>query len=215
MHRWAPVLDRPEIRVVRVVRPALVLGSTQPSSVINPSIAAELGFEVTRRRSGGGVVELGPASVWVDVTLPSSDPRYRHDIGRAAEWMGALWVDALAGSGVSRSSLSVHSGVAVAAAEGRVVCFAGVGSGEVLLHGRKLVGISQRRSRAGAWFQCVAYREWSPSRMLSTVRPPPDTPTSIEAIDVRCRDHVAALGVAPDVLVASLEYAVTGGRARP
>ena len=38
-----------------------------------------------------------------------------------------------------------------------LVCFAGVGPGEVLAGGRKLVGISQRRTRAGARFQCAVH----------------------------------------------------------
>ncbi len=38
-----------------------------------------------------------------------------------------------------------------------LVCFAGLGPGEVTVDGRKLVGISQRRTRAGARFQCAVY----------------------------------------------------------
>ena len=42
-----------------------------------------------------------------------------------------------------------------------------MGPGEVERDGRKVVGISQRRTRAGARFQCVAYREWRPDRLLA------------------------------------------------
>jgi lipoate-protein ligase A len=47
--------------------------------------------------------------------------------------------------------------------DGRVVCFASSSPGEVFVETNKLVGISQRRSRDGARFQCVLYRHWRPS----------------------------------------------------
>ncbi|MGI8983034.1 MAG: hypothetical protein ACR2HM_00630, partial [Acidimicrobiales bacterium] len=48
----------------------------------------------------------------------------------------------------------------------RLVCFAGLGPGEVTLSGAKVVGMAQRRSRAGALFQCAALREWRPERLI-------------------------------------------------
>jgi lipoate-protein ligase A len=42
----------------------------------------------------------------------------------------------------------------------RSVCFAGLGPGEVTVGGRKVVGISQRRRRDGALFQCAALLAW-------------------------------------------------------
>jgi lipoate-protein ligase A len=47
--------------------------------------------------------------------------------------------------------------------DGRIVCFASSSPGEVFLGANKLVGISQRRGRDGARFQCVLYRHWRPS----------------------------------------------------
>ncbi len=43
-----------------------------------------------------------------------------------------------------------------------MVCFAGLGSGEVTIGGAKAVGLSQRRTRTGARFQCTCYRRWHP-----------------------------------------------------
>ena len=45
------------------------------------------------------------------------------------------------------------------------ICFAGVGPGEVLIDGAKVVGISQRRTRAGARFQCAVLRTWDPAEL--------------------------------------------------
>jgi hypothetical protein len=49
---------------------------------------------------------------------------------------------------------------------GGLACFAGIGPGEVLLGGRKSVGVSQRRDRSGARFQCAALLEWSGTEMV-------------------------------------------------
>ena len=45
------------------------------------------------------------------------------------------------------------------------VCFAGLGPGEVTVDGRKVVGISQRRTRAWARFQCAALGRWDPAAL--------------------------------------------------
>ena len=45
------------------------------------------------------------------------------------------------------------------------MCFAGIGPGEVTVDGRKVVGLAQRRTRAGALFQCAALLRWDPKEM--------------------------------------------------
>jgi hypothetical protein len=50
-----------------------------------------------------------------------------------------------------------------------VVCFAGLGPGEVTIGGRKAVGISQRRTREAARFQCVAYERWDPAPLCAAL----------------------------------------------
>ncbi|HEX2382259.1 MAG TPA: hypothetical protein VHI95_06460, partial [Acidimicrobiales bacterium] len=66
-------------------------------------------------------------------------------------------------------------------AESGRACFAGLGPGEVTIGGRKAVGISQRRTRAGARFQCVAYERWDPSQLADLLRLPAETATALEA----------------------------------
>ena len=63
----------PVVRVLEVEAPALVLGSGQPDTSVDPRAVAAGGVEVVRRRSGGGAVLLTPGSqVWVDVVIPVS-----------------------------------------------------------------------------------------------------------------------------------------------
>lgn len=153
------------VSVLRVDRPALVLGSTQPMSDADPRALDAAGVELVRRRSGGGAVLLEPGeSLWVDVVVPAGDPLWDDDVGRAFHWLGRVWAAALADLGVVTE---VHTGALVVGRWSRLVCFAGLGPGELVAGGRKLLGISQRRTRAGTRFQCVLVRRWDPAPLLA------------------------------------------------
>lgn len=146
-----------------VDRPVLVLGSTQPHSLV----ADDAGIEVVRRRSGGGAVLVEPDSVvWVDVFVPVGHPLWEADVGRAFWWLGDAWAAALRDLGLPEPF--VHRGALVATPWSGLVCFAGLGPGEVTggAGGGKVVGIAQRRTREGSLFQCALARSWSPERML-------------------------------------------------
>lgn len=151
-----------------VAGPAVALGSTQRLDVVDAEAAAAAGVEVVRRRSGGGAVWLAPREVtWVDVLVPADDPRWQDDVGRAAHWLGAAWVEALAALGVAGAE--VHTGGLVRTGWSDLVCFAGLGPGEVTLDGRKVVGLAQRRTRAGARFQCAVLHRWDPGPLLAVL----------------------------------------------
>lgn len=159
--------------VLRPTGPALVLGSTQDESVVDRAAADAAGVEVVRRRSGGGAVWVAPGDpLWVDVIVPRGDPLWSDDVGRSFLPIGRAWSRALARVGVGATS--VHEGPMVRTAWSDLVCFAGVGPGEVLAGTAKVVGMSQRRTRGTARFQCAVHRSWDPSplRALLRARPP-------------------------------------------
>ena len=116
--------------------------------MVDAARAAAAGYSVARRRSGGGVVAVAADEVvWVDI-------------------VGDAWCRALQSLGVT-AGLAVHPGAPLRRELGRVVCFAGLGAGEVTAAdttGRphKLVGLSQRRGRWGARFQTIVHRHWRP-----------------------------------------------------
>lgn len=183
-------------------RPALVLGSTQPRADVDAEVAARRGVEVVRRRSGGGAVLLQPgSSVWVDVVIGRDDPRWEEDVGRSALWLGRAWATAL-GEGAE-----VHTGAGPDRGGGRVVCFAGLGAGEVTLGGRKVVGISQRRDRRGARLQCVVHRRWDPD--LSVELLAPGLGAGAGEMAVHLRRTVATVGD-PEALVDRLLAVLAG-----
>lgn len=161
-------LSEPQVWRFAVDTPALVLGSAQREGVADPEAAAARGVEVVRRNSGGGAVLLLPGRcLWIDVLLPRTDPRWHDDVGRSAYWLGDVWAAALAEYGVIGE---VHRDRLDRGDWGRLVCFSAVGPGEVTVGGRKVVGISQRRTRAGARFQCLVLDRWEPGPLLDLLQ---------------------------------------------
>jgi lipoate---protein ligase len=148
----------PTVWLLEVDRPALVLGSTQAVDEVDADALGRAGIDLAVRRSGGGAVLVEPdASVWIDVLVPRADPVWDDDVSRSFDWLGQVWKQALADLGLDAT---VHEGPLVCGAFGRRVCFAAIGSGEVSVAGAKAVGLSQRRTRAGARLQATAYRRW-------------------------------------------------------
>lgn len=152
-----------------VEHPTLVLGSAQPESDVDVRVADALDVEVVRRRSGGGAVLLMPGEfVWLDLVIPAGDPLWLNDVGMAMVWVGELWQRTLAQFGVAGE---VHRSGLVTTQWSRQVCFAGVGTGEVMAGDSKLVGISQRRTRDYARFQSMCHLRWRPELVAAMVAP--------------------------------------------
>lgn len=167
------------VAVLAVDRPALVLGSTQPESDVDGAALADAGIELVRRRSGGGAVLLRPAeALWVDVELPAGDELWDDDVGRSFHWLGRVWAGALADLGVEAD---VHTGPLLTSPWSRLVCFGGLGPGEVTVDGRKVVGISQRRTRAGARLQSVVLGRWEPRELVDLLTLGPERAARAEA----------------------------------
>jgi len=204
---FSDVLTR-QVWFVEPTDAAVVLGSTQPLASLDLGEVARRGLGVVRRRSGGGAVVVEPASsFWFDVWLPSGDPAFDHDIGRSADWLGGLMVDALA-------TLDVD-GVVVRAADlvregpdrrwAVLVCFGATGAGEVLVQGRKAVGISQRRTRAGARFQVVIPAAFDPEATAALFSL---SPSARAELVHHLSEGVAALAVERPVLRQAIEEAL-------
>jgi lipoate---protein ligase len=203
---WPTTEREPAVRAVAVCRataPAVVLGSTQEFGVVDGPRAAAAGVSVVRRRSGGGAVLVGRDDpLWIDVWLPAGDPLASDDVVQAFEWLGRAWADALAAASIA--GLDVHRGRPRAAVgPAAAVCFAGTGSGEVVTRdgGRKVVGLAQRRNRAGAWFQCSCALRWAPRDLLGLLVLAPDdraaAASSLEGAAVGVLELPSGAGSAP------------------
>ncbi|TSA53981.1 MAG: hypothetical protein D4R44_02470 [Actinobacteria bacterium] len=168
--------DLPSVRSVwnvQVIAPAIVLGSRQTTLELDDEACRSYGVEIVRRRSGGGMVFLAPgAQVWLDVVIPRSDVLWSEDVAKASWWLGDVWRSAIESLGIPDAF--VHRESLSSGDLGDLVCFAGAGPGEVMATnsaGRttKIVGMSQRRTKDLARFQCTVYLQWEPNRLLQLV----------------------------------------------
>ncbi|MEM9710777.1 MAG: hypothetical protein AAGA17_01055 [Actinomycetota bacterium] len=198
-----PMPDPPtrEVSVLSVDDRAVVLGSAQPLEIVDPEAAARLGVETVRRRGGGGAVWLAPGEqLWIDVVVPKDDELWDDDVGRAFLWLGDVWAAALRELGVDAV---VHRHGLVRSAHSSLICFAGLGPGEVHVGGAKLVGMSQRRVRGGARFQCVVYDHYAAGPLLDTLSL--DTTTRRTALAELAATCVGLRDVDPSLTLDRLE----------
>lgn len=146
---WFPSLSAPR---------TLVLGSSQSEEDVDHDKLAANNIELATRRTGGGAVLVGPEDlIWFDVVLPSTDPLWHHDVGRSFDWLGVAVQRALEGLGVATER---HTGPLVSTEWSRQVCFAGLGPGELTIDGKKVVGMSQRRTRTASRIQVAILLQW-------------------------------------------------------
>jgi lipoate-protein ligase A len=178
--------SRTRVVVAReVAHPTLVLGSTQPAELVAPVAMRTRSVELVRRRGGGGAVYLEPGNhLWLDAWIPRDDALWSPDVSVAAEWVGQWWIAGIAGLGglgADPEGFSIHTGRSVPGRLGELVCFAGRGPGEVFDGGRKVVGLSQWRSREGALFSSCAYASWEPERLLALLDVDVSSPEELAA----------------------------------
>ena len=201
---WPTAEQNPGLRRLAVCHPtrsAIVLGSTQSSVVVDAEVARAAGVDVVRRRSGGGAVVVTPEDpVWIDLWLPAGDARWSADVTDAFGWVGAAWADALGRVGLAGSEVQ-GSGRGACTRWSSLVCFGGVGAGEVTVEGRKVVGLAQRRNRSGAWFHTACIRHWDPAPLVEML----DLPSEVRA--------AAVVELAGAVTGAADEVTARGGRA--
>ncbi|KGA11180.1 MAG: hypothetical protein GM46_4345, partial [actinobacterium acAcidi] len=155
-----------------------MLGSRQTPDLLDADACARGNIEVVRRRSGGGVVFLEPGEhVWLDIVIPRTDELWVDDVSTSMWWLGEVWVRALAEVGIDGAQ--VHRGALLNDSWGDLVCFA---------------GISQRRTRDYASFQCTVFHEWAPERFSPLLRVLPGAPSQIE-------ERVTAITASTDAVV--------------
>lgn len=168
--------NEPTVFLAAVAEPALVLGSAQSLGAADADACRRHGVEIVVRRSGGGAVLVEPGALeWFDVIVPESAlaalPGFERsrfaDVVGSMTWIGERIAAALddLGAAPTVGGVAVYDGKLEVSPLTRAVCFAGLGAGEVVAgpERHKLVGISQRRTRNGARFQCAVHVRWNPT----------------------------------------------------
>lgn len=154
---------QPALRWYESAAPALVIGSGQRPAEIDLAACRSAGVSLHRRASGGTAVLFVPGFVMQDLAIPITHPLYHHDVSESYRWLGEVWALALGRLGLAADLVDIgaaRSDAQQAPALVRRACFGGRSPYEVLVGGRKLVGFSQIRRRAGALFQVGLYGRW-------------------------------------------------------
>lgn len=139
------------VRICRIQRPTVVLGSTQQPLVLSKSTNIA-DIDIVSRRSGGGAVWICPNHyIWIDVFLPSSDVLITRDISSSFFWLGTILVEVLEKIGLQK--VQMYRGGFVKTPWSSVICFSSKSPGEIFVNNKKVIGISQRRTREGVLFQ--------------------------------------------------------------
>jgi lipoate-protein ligase A len=163
-HLTFPTFESRQIIIHEIDKPTMVFGTAQK----NMSLSEDIECEYVSRKSGGGAVFLEPDEVlWVDFVIPREDPLWCNDIGQSSVWLGELWAGAMKEIGVQGT---VHYEEIRKNKLSSLICFAGLATGEVTVSGKKTIGISQRRTREGAWFQCAALFSWPAKEMVDLLQ---------------------------------------------
>ena len=179
-HRPFPIGSDPVISLFTPDQSAIILGSTQERTLINEKACLVNNIEIVKRRSGGGIVFLAEDStIWIDVEIPREHSLWLNDVGDSSLWLGEVFKKEL--SELCDVNLEVHRSGLIKTVWSPLICFAGRGPGEVFTQdGRKVVGISQRRSRDWARFQCAVSLQWKPELLLKLLNEPRPTISDIE-----------------------------------
>jgi lipoate-protein ligase A len=126
---------------------------------------------IVRRQAGGTAVYAAAGVLGLDIFVTATHPLASPDILEAYRWTGDVWVNALRALGVEAESVSIE--VARAAAKEakpqeailRLACFGSLSPYEVVVQGRKLVGLAQVRRRGGVLIQSCVHRRFDADRL--------------------------------------------------
>ncbi len=162
-------LTQPALYWYTAHSPAVVLGASQKLDILGiTNASAELA--IYRRASGGTLMLSGEKLLSLDVALPPDSRLFSPEITGAYRWFGENWVTTLAGLGIGSRLVGPDEArtqrLALDSAGpfenlARLVCFGTLSPYEVVaLDGRKLVGLSQVRRKAGILLQAGVYLDW-------------------------------------------------------
>jgi lipoate---protein ligase len=136
--------------------PALVLGRSAGTPPVDIDAARDAGVQVVRRTSGGGPVLWDDGLVGFDMILPPGHDLAPADVVETYRWLGeaiALALRSLGLPDVAVVEITHARASARAPGPAAAACYGGVSPYEVLVEGRKVLGLSQARRRPGTLLQ--------------------------------------------------------------
>ncbi|WP_143146368.1 lipoyl protein ligase domain-containing protein [Ferrithrix thermotolerans] len=143
---YRPTGDTPCGIGFRTFRSTLTLGAGQVRYLNQATdLLSELGTDVVVRDNGGGAVWIEPeAQIWVGIYLPSTEGFLTEDYRAELVRIGEVIAPALVSFGLSDVRV-VRSPDLLG--RGKELCFAGLSYGEITTSGKKILGLSLRRTK--------------------------------------------------------------------
>lgn len=170
----------PVLRWYVTPQPALVLGVGQPLDDFDAAACQRAGLPIVRRSSGGTAVLADDGLLNLDVVLPAAHPLGHRDVVRAYAWLGTALTRALGRLGWAACAIAPEEArrdTDVLRADERPgttalrrTCFGGRSPYEVLVAGRKVVGLCQVRRRAGTLYQVGILLGFDAARLAGLLR---------------------------------------------
>ncbi len=139
-----------------ITHTALVLGRSAGAPPVDRAAVRDAGATVVRRSSGGGPVLWDDGLIALDIILPPGHPLAPADVVQAYRWLGEAIARALTALGApGPETVTIEASRAAGAAPGPATgaCYGGISPFEVLVAGRKVLGLSQARRRQGTLLQ--------------------------------------------------------------
>jgi lipoate-protein ligase A len=221
-------------------RPTLILGAAQREQGIDTEIVRARSIRLVRRQAGGTSVYAGPGVLGLDVALPVGHRLALSDVVEAYRWIGEVWAQTMQSLGVPARTVSIaeardaRPGDSAVELAVRMACFGTLSPYEVVVDGKKLVGLSQVRRRDCVLWQSGVHRHFDreglaailASDHLDRVRDelgchalgldeilavPPDLPTIIRAFLDTLSDILTVKLQPGDWTEAELQYAASAG----
>jgi lipoate-protein ligase A len=199
--------------------PALVLGAGQKAPAVDAAACHATGVPVYKRPAGGTVVYFSQWNLGQDIFLPPGHPLAGHDIVNAYRWLGETWMTTLhaldlpahivspAEAHAPRTRPATHEDMLA-----RLACYGTLSPYEVVIAGRKVIGLDQVRRRAGYLFQAGVLLRWEVERLVALLNvAPADRATLIQVLHERAAglDEFLGRDMAPEELISLFEAALS------
>ncbi|GIV96730.1 MAG: ligase [Herpetosiphonaceae bacterium] len=165
-------LGRPAMRWYSISPTTVLLGSSQRPHELDLTACSLANIAIHRRGSGGGVVLAGEDLLLLDLAIPREHRLYIADVTRSYSWLGDIWAATLRRLGLDSRVIPVEEARADVRALDPLlkrVCFGGLSPYEIVVAGRKVVGLAQIRRRGGALLQAGVYRHWRPQQTAAVI----------------------------------------------
>lgn len=143
-------VTEPKVRLWTYAQPGIVLGCSQAGLLSSHNRGRN--YQWVRRRAGGGAVLTGPWMLSASIVLPPGHALVGSNTVANYRWLGELYGGLLRDMGVHRAHAVPPNELTLYGCPDPALkwaCFAGISPWEVVVDGKKIMGMAQLARRTG------------------------------------------------------------------